>query len=151
MSTCVALEARSSPAAGAVACEARVEEKISMSAPALRHLKVKNVDGVAVVDFVDSGLMFESALIEEIGEELRSLLIDHHHTRILLDFTHVQYLSSSMLGQLARLAKDVKAAGGQLKITGLGPVLLDTFRISHFEPLFSIYESEVSALKAFHA
>jgi anti-sigma B factor antagonist len=122
-----------------------------MSAPALKHLKVKNLDGVAVVDFVDSGLMFEAALIEEIGQELRSLLTDHHYTRILLDFAHVQYISSTMLGHLARLAKDIKAAGGQLKITGLGPVLLDTFRISHFEPLFAIYDNEASALKAFHA
>jgi anti-sigma B factor antagonist len=122
-----------------------------MSAPALKHLKVKDVDGVAVVDFVNSGLMFESALIEEIGDELRSLLTDHHHKRILLDFTHVQYLSSTMLGLLAKLAKDVKAAGGQLKVTGLGPVLLDTFRISHFESFFAIYDSEAAALKAFHA
>jgi len=122
-----------------------------MSAPALKHLKVKIVDGVAVVDFVDSGLMFESALIDDIGQELQSLLSDLHHTRILLDFTHVQYLSSTMLGQLAKLAKDVKAARGQLKLTGLGPILLDTFRISHFESLFSIYDDEASALKAFHA
>lgn len=122
-----------------------------MSAPALKHLKVKDVEGIAVVDFVDSGLMFEASLIEDIGAELRCLLTDLNHKRILLDFTHVQYLSSSMLGQLARLAKDIKAAGGQLKLTGLGPVLLDTFRISHFESLFSIYDSEASALKAFHA
>ena len=122
-----------------------------MSAPAHKHLKVKNVDGVAIVDFVNSSLMFESALIDELGDELQSLLTDHHFTRILLDFKHVQYLSSTMLGQLAKLSKDVKAAGGQLKLTGLGPVLLDTFRISHFDSLFSIYDDEASALKAFHA
>ena len=41
-----------------------------MSAPALKHLELKDVDGVAVVDFVKSGLMFETALVEEIGDEL---------------------------------------------------------------------------------
>jgi anti-anti-sigma factor len=69
--------------------------------------------------------------------------------RILLDFAHVRYLSSSMLGQLARLARDVESARRQLKITGLGPVLRDTFRIGHFEPLFAIYDDKASALKAF--
>ena len=39
---------------------------------------------------------------------------------------------------------------GQLKIIGLGPVVRDTFRIGHFEPLFAIYDDEASALKAFH-
>jgi len=69
--------------------------------------------------------------------------------RILPDFTHVRYLSSSMLGQLARLARDVASARGQLKITGLGPVLRDAFRIGHLEPLFAIYDDKASALKAF--
>ena len=95
-----------------------------MSAPTLKHLQLKDVNGVAVIDFVDSGLMFEATLIQEIGEELHSLLMDHGRNRILLDFAHVQYLSSSMLGQLARLARD-------------------------FEPLFEIYDDKASALKAF--
>ena len=43
----------------------------------------------------------------------------------------------------------VESAKGQLKITGLGPVLRDTFRIGHFEPVFAIYDDEASALKAF--
>ncbi len=121
-----------------------------MSAPALKHLKVKDAGGVTVVDFVDSGLMFEAALITEIGAELQSLVKDRGHKHILLDFDHVQYLSSSMLGQLARFQKEVDKSGGQLKITGLGPVLRDTFRISHFESLFAIYDDQASALKAFH-
>jgi anti-sigma B factor antagonist len=121
-----------------------------MSAPALKHLQLKDVNGVAVIDFIDSGLIYEATLIQEIGEELHSLLMDHGRSRILLDFSHVQYLSSSMLGQLARLARDVETVKGQLKITGLGPVLRDTFRIGHLEPLFDIYDDKAAALKAFH-
>ena len=82
-----------------------------MSAPTLKHLQMTDVNGVAVIDFVESGLMFEATLIHEIDEELHSLLIDHGRSRILLDFTHVRYLSSSMLGQLARLPRDVESAG----------------------------------------
>jgi anti-sigma B factor antagonist len=120
-----------------------------MSAPALRHLKLQ-VDGeVAVVDFVDSSLMFETSLVEQIGNELQSLVNEQGRKRILLDFSNVQYLSSTMLGQLARLGKALQQAGGQLKITGLGPVLSDTFRISHFESLFAIYDDRASAMRAF--
>jgi len=82
-----------------------------MSAPTLKHLQMKDVNGVAVIDFMESGLMFEATLIHEIDEELHSLLIDHGRSRILLNFTHVRYLSSSMLGQLARLPRDVESAG----------------------------------------
>ena len=110
---------------------------------------MKDVNGVAVIDFVESGLMFEAALIHEIGEESHGLLIDHGRGRTLLDFTRVRYLTSSMPGQLARLARDVASARGRLKITGPGPVSRVTFRIGHFEPLFAIYDDKASALKAF--
>jgi anti-sigma B factor antagonist len=126
-----------------------MKEECLMSAPALNHLKLKIVDGVAVVDFVESNLMFETTLIQDIGQELHSLVADQGYTRLLLDFTHVQYISSAMLGQLVKLAKEVQNVKGQLKLIGLGPVLHDTFRISHFEHLFAIYDNEDQALKAF--
>ncbi|WP_165232442.1 STAS domain-containing protein [Aquisphaera insulae] len=120
-----------------------------MSAPTLKHMKLEDVNGVAVVDFVDSSLMFESGLVQEVGDELVSILTDHAKHRLLLDFKNVQYVSSTMLAQLARLAKDVQKLKGQLKITGLGPILKDTFRISHLESLFMIYDDRDSALSAF--
>jgi anti-sigma B factor antagonist len=55
-----------------------------------------------------------------------------------------------MLAQLAHLDREVKKAKGQLRLCGLGPVLRDTFRISHIEPLFAIYDDEGSAMKGFH-
>lgn len=120
-----------------------------MSAPSLKHLKLQDVDGVAVIDFVDSGLMFETVLVQEIGNELQSILNEHGYSRILLDFDRVQYMSSSMLAQLVKLSRTVDKGSGQLKLTNLGPILRDTFRIGHFEPLFAIYDTRDAALKAF--
>jgi len=121
-----------------------------MSAPELKHLRVAEVDGVAVVDFVGSELMYASDLVQDVGKELASLIKDRNFTKILLNFRNVQYLSSTMLAQLAHLDRDVKKAKGQLRICGLGPVLRDTFRISHIESLFAIYDDEGSAMKGFH-
>jgi anti-sigma B factor antagonist len=120
-----------------------------MSAPELKHLRVTIVDGVAAVDFVGSELMYATDLVEDVGAELKSLVKDQHQTKILLNFRNVQYLSSTMLAQLAHLDRDVKKANGQLRLCGLGPVLKDTFRIGHFDPLFSIYDDEGAALKSF--
>jgi anti-sigma B factor antagonist len=122
-----------------------------MTTPEFQHLSVKEVDGVAVVDFVNSQLMFASDVVAEIGDELSSLVTKRGYSRILLDFTHVQYLSSSMLAQLAKLQREVEQAKGRLKICGLGPILQDTFRISHFAHLFAIYDDCKSALRTFPA
>jgi anti-sigma B factor antagonist len=116
-----------------------------------KHLNVKVVDGVAVVDFVNSQLMFEAVVIQEIGGELSRLITDHGHTKILLDFTHVQYLSSPMIAQLAKLGRQVQQVKGRLKLCGLGPVLRDTFRIAHLESFFDIQDDAESAIKSFQA
>ncbi|APW62685.1 STAS domain-containing protein [Paludisphaera borealis] len=121
-----------------------------MSVPEVKHLRVTNIDGVAMVDFVGSELMYASDLVQDVGAELTSLVKDQNHTKLLLNFRNVQYLSSMMLAQLAHLDREVKKAKGQLRICGLGPVLRDTFRISHFESLFAIYDDEAAALKGFH-
>ena len=77
-----------------------------MSAPDLKHLRVTEVDGVAAVDFVGSELMYASDLIQDVGAELDSLVKDRNYTKILLNFRNVQYLSSSMLAQLAHLDRE---------------------------------------------
>src|SRR4051794_18650663 len=102
-----------------------------MPEPVFNHLKVKEVDGVAIVDLVDADIVYASSVVQEIGQELRSLLKDHSFKNVLLNFNGVQYIASSMLGQLARLQKEMDAIRGQLKLAGLGPTLKDIFQIGH--------------------
>ena len=120
-----------------------------MSSQVYKHVSVNDVNGVAVVDFVNSKLMFAAEVVEEIGGELNGLLKDRGYTKILLDFTNVQYVSSMMLANLAKLEQQVEQVKGQLELCGLGPILKDTFRIGHFERVFSVYDDAESALGEF--
>jgi anti-sigma B factor antagonist len=120
-----------------------------MAATNFKHITVKEVDGVAVVDFVNSQLMFASEVVDEIGVELNSLISDQAYTKILLDFRNVQYISSTMLAKLAGLERHVEIAKGRLKLCGLGPILNDIFRIGHFERVFAIYDDAETALRSF--
>ena len=120
-----------------------------MAATNLKHLTVKETDRVAVVDFVNSELMFATDVVDEIGDELHSLISDLGYSKIVLDFSKVQYISSMVLAKLVKLERHVEIAHGKLKICGLGPILMDTFRIGHFERVFSIYDDAESALKSF--
>lgn len=120
-----------------------------MANPQFKHITLKDSNGVAVVDFVNSELMYESTVVNEIGDELHSLVLTHGYTKILLDFKNVQYLSSTMLAKLAKLDQLVQHAKGHLRLCRVGPVLMDTFRIGHFERVFDLYDDADSALKAF--
>jgi anti-sigma B factor antagonist len=120
-----------------------------MAAPKFKHIGIKDVNGIAVVEFVNSQLMFATDVVDEIGDELESLISDHAYSRIVLDFSDVQYVSSMMLAKLAKLQKHAEVAKRQLKLCRLGPILQDTFRIGHFERVFSVYDDADSALKSF--
>lgn len=120
-----------------------------MSAPRLKHLRVKDSADIAMVDFVGPQLMFSTDVVTEVGDELKAVLMGRDPAKVLLDFRNVQYLSSGMLAQLARVAREVESSGGQLKLCGLGPVLRDALRIGQFDPYFAIYENEESALRSF--
>ena len=119
-----------------------------MAATNFKHISVKDVDGIAVVDFINDQLMFESSIVEEIGGELNSLISDHNYSKIVLDFSKVQYVSSTMLAKLAGLERHVGIAKGRLKLCGLGPILMDTFRIGHLDRLFSVHDDVESAVRS---
>jgi anti-sigma B factor antagonist len=119
-----------------------------MAAANFKHISIKETNGIAVVDFVNSQLMYATDVVDEVGAELQSLISDHGHGKIVLDFSNVQYIASMMLAKLASLERQVTIAKGKLKLCGLGPVLMDTFRIGHFERVFDIYDSANAALQS---
>jgi anti-sigma B factor antagonist len=121
----------------------------SMTVADFKHIRIKDVNGIAVIQFVNSQLMFEAKVVDEIGDELESLISDHSYPKIVLDFSDVQYVSSTMLAKLAKLQKHADVSRRQLKLCGLGPILQDTFRIGHLERMFSIYNDAESALQSF--
>jgi anti-sigma B factor antagonist len=114
-----------------------------------KHITIFEFAGLAVVEFVNSQLMFANETVKEVGSELSRVITERGHNKIVLDFRNVQYLSSTMLGRLVKLQQEVQQAKGQLKICGLGPVLKDSFRIAHFEQIFDIHDNVESAVRAF--
>ena len=69
-----------------------------MSQGPRRLLRLENVDGVTVVSFVDTKIVTEEQ-IQEVGEQLYSLVEDEGHKYLLLNFGNVQYLSSAAARQ----------------------------------------------------
>ena len=121
-----------------------------MSASSFKHLTVKEEHDVAVVDFINADVVFASDIVQEIGDELHSLVKSRGYKNILLNFQALQYISSTMLAHLARLQKEVDQVRGHLKLAGMNQTLQDIFKIGHFDRIFAIYDDELSAIQAFH-
>ena len=81
-----------------------------------------------------------------VGRELRRLIEDEGHTRLVVDFAGVRYLSSEVLGILAGLQREVDPVRGSIVLCGLDPLLRDMLRITHLERVSEVSGDEAEAL-----
>jgi len=116
--------------------------------PEYQRLQVSESSDVTVVNFADNRII-DSALIEELGAELFSLIASENRKKLLLNFSHVEFLSSAALNKLIRLDKMVKDEKGKLRLSNLRPQITQIFEITRLTQIFEIFETEQDALSGF--
>jgi len=99
-----------------------------------------------MVRFVDAEILFEDGAMRAISQQLHQLVRDEGHTRLVVNFAGVSYLSSEVLGILAALQGDVGPARGQITLCGLDPLLRDMLRITRLDGVFDVCNDEAGAL-----
>ena len=112
------------------------------------RIRVSNVADVVLVQFVDRKILDE-AIIQELGRELFGLIEEDGCTKLLLNFSSVEFLSSAALGKLITLDKKMKAKKGLLKLSNIRPEIYEVFAITRLNKLFEIFDDEEGALAAF--
>ncbi len=75
-----------------------------------------------------------------------SILIDQKESQFVIDFSQLEYISSSGLRVLLIAAKKLKNADGQLVLCSLNDQIKTIFDISGFSSIFSIVQSRKEAL-----
>lgn len=113
-----------------------------------RGIETEEVGDVTVVRFVDRRILDELS-IQQIGDQLYSLVDDERRTKILLDFGTVEYLSSAVLGRLLNLKKKMDKVKGQLCLCRIKPDLLFIFVQTKLDKVFKIFNDQGTALESF--
>lgn len=116
--------------------------------PLNSRLRVKKLDAVTQVEFVDRNILDE-ANIQRIGEEIAALIDESPSPKILISFANVDHLSSAALGALITINNKIKARNGQLRLANIDPQILEVFQITRLNKLFRICESTDEAVKSF--
>jgi len=65
----------------------------------------------------------------------------------LLSFGDLEYISSAGLRSILAIAKKLKEQKGKIVLTGLKGSVGEVFKISGFDSIFKIFDSEENALK----
>lgn len=115
-----------------------------------RRMVVAKIGDLATVRFSDKKIV-DSGNIEEMGEEMFSLVEKDHLKHVLLNFDGVEFLSSAALNKLILMDKKVKQVGGVLRLCNLRAEIMEVFTITRLNRVFDIRKTEADALKAFGA
>ena len=110
------------------------------------ELYYDDVDGDVLVIKADGGLNSETTdrFVSDIEK-----LVDAGLTKIIVDCSRLEYISSRGLGVLVRLHKRMKLNKGDVKIASVKSALLDVLRITRLERLLEIYPDVPRARLAF--
>ncbi len=114
------------------------------------RLRVKRVDAVSQVEFVDRNILDEGN-IQIIGAEIAALIDAEASPRVLISFANVEHLSSAALGTLITVNNKVRAKSGQLRLANIDSQIYEVFVITRLNKLFQIHETTHDAMKSFTA
>lgn len=114
------------------------------------RLRVKRVDNISHIEFVDRNILDEGN-IQIITNEIAELVDADANPRLLISFANVEHLSSAALGTLIRISGKIKEKKGQLRLANIDPQIYEVFVITRLNKLFQIHETTDEAMQSFKA
>ena len=115
-------------------------------ADAPSRLRVRTIERAAILCFEGAENLFEDSAVRAVSEQLNRL-VEEGHTRLVVNFGGVRYLSSDVLGILAAVHKKIDPARGRIQLCGLDPLLRDMLRITHLDRVLDVCTDEAEALE----
>lgn len=117
--------------------------------PTQARIDVRDVDGVKLIRFHEHQL-FDERTVREVSEQIAATLPnDASPIRLVIDFTDVSLISSSMLSKLILLQRRVDASHGKMRLCEMSAVVQSVFRTSNLDRLFTIDRDQRSSLDSF--
>ena len=112
------------------------------------RLELSSEGDVTVIQFKDQKILDE-ADIQQLGTELSEVVSSGEHSKVLLNFEAVDFLSSAALGKLISVNKKANVADVGLKMCCIKPNLFEVFKLTNLDSVFDIRETQEEALSAF--
>lgn len=117
------------------------------TAAEFKRIRIDEVRGVTIVRFNDHRII-EDNQIQEIKQELFSLVDAENHRKILINFDEVDFVSSAMFGGFIGLHRRVTERNGKLVLCTVHPAVYNVFATTKLNRLFDIKDDLDTALLA---
>ena len=104
--------------------------------------------GILLIYFQDVRIIDERR-ISSLGQELNDLINTTDNERVILNFQHVSFMSSAMIGKLVEFEAKCKTAKIELRLCNINENVEEVFNLMRLNKLFTIDPDEETALKHF--
>lgn len=108
-------------------------------------ISIRYADGATIAALMDEKILEETE-IQRLEDSIMPLVEQAEQITLVLDFSNVSFLSSTMLGVLIRISKKVYERGGKLGLCGISARIYEIFKITRLNKIFDIYENADKAL-----
>jgi anti-sigma B factor antagonist len=109
-------------------------------------ISVRKASDVTIVDF-------KGRLAIGVSDTILPRIIDEILTdgskKILLNLSEMDYIDSNGLGELVQVYRDAQRRGASLRLLKPQDRVTKTLRLTNLLPMFTVYESEDEAMRAF--
>lgn len=109
------------------------------------EISEKSVENVHIVSI---GGRLDAYAASGVERKLDSLITDGH-VCLVVDLSHLDYISSSGLRVLLAAIKRVKKEQGDIRLASLQPSVKEVFDIAGFTQLFRLFDKEEEAVNSF--
>ncbi len=100
--------------------------------------------GHVKVGTVYASSMLSAINVAEFGKQVLQYIQKHPGLNLLLNFEHVDYLSSAVLTELLRINNAVQTTKGRLRLCAVAPTIQEVFHITNLDKVFTIHGDKVN-------
>lgn len=96
------------------------------------------VRGIILVDVLAANMMTTGS-VAQVGAAVDQLVSQVREPRVIIDFTHVEWMCSLMLGELVTISKRLRLRGGKLALAGMRPDLQQVLSVTHLDKMLRCF------------
>ncbi len=98
-----------------------------------------------VIRFLSNSIKSD-AEVREAATIIDASLGNHDKKILVIDLTRVNFMTSSMIGELVKLKKKCDKEKMKLRLAGLSPDVEEIFKITKMNKLFKVYDNADKAI-----
>ena len=102
--------------------------------------------GAVVIATLTDEKILDEIQLQSLEGSIMPLIDQSPNIQLVIDFSNVKFLTSSVLGLLIRISKKVYEAEGKLRLCSITPKILEVFKITRLDKIFEIFPDADEAL-----